>query len=577
MLKLDNFETSISPEIVQRGQSYFKKQAIESLEEEPPGTWLATVEGTDTYAVEVVLSGKKIIQYACDCPYHDGPVCKHVVAVLFALREQLSKPLKKETKKTGKLTFEDLLLKTDIEELRNFIHQYKRENRDFGQKFMLFFADKDPNMDVQGKYETLVRQIIRSNSSRGYMDYRQTYAFSKAIGPVENAAETALKQKNYRDAFTIGKVLCNELLPLIPECDDSAGNISGAISSGIRILDNIADAPTVSPELLEQMLVYFETAMVNKTWFEYGDFGDELLEVVEKAALKTEPVRFLRMLDMLEKIQFGSYGQYHLEQFKKERVWFYERIGLQAEADKLIAANLEIIAFRQAGVEKAIAIKDFTRAKQLVEGGIQIAEGKKHPGTVKQWEEILLKIARAQNDVATERRFTKKFAFDRDLQVEYYKAWKATYSKDEWPAVIEQHIQSVITEENARLQTNSWERLEYVLFQRLAPVYIQEAQWERLLQIVPKEASEDHLAKVQPFLSKHYPAELLAFYLKIIEKKGTRATSRNEYEHIAALMKKVKTDIKASKAAINGLATNMIQTYKHRPAMVEELTKVIKG
>jgi hypothetical protein len=41
-------------------------------------------------------------------------------------------------------------------------------------------------------------------------------------------------------------------------------------------------------------------------------------------------------------------------------------------------------------------------------------------------------------------------------------------------------------------------------------------------------------------------------------------------------MKKVKMDMKGSHSAINGLATNLIQKYPRRPAMIEEMRKVIR-
>jgi uncharacterized Zn finger protein len=50
--------------------------------------WTAEVEGSETYQVEVELEGKTVKQYFCDCPY-DGVTCKHVVAVLFALRKEV--------------------------------------------------------------------------------------------------------------------------------------------------------------------------------------------------------------------------------------------------------------------------------------------------------------------------------------------------------------------------------------------------------------------------------------------------------------------------------------------------------
>ncbi len=574
MFTLDNFESAITAQILQRGKDYFKNKAVESLEENPSGTWAATVEGSEDYEVEVLLSGKNVEDYSCDCPYDGGSVCKHIVAVLYAIREQVPKSEKKSPK-TGKLSFEDLLLKTNLEELRNFIRHHKEGNSDFGEKFMLFFAEKDPKMDIASKYEGMVRQIIRSNSSRGFMDYRQTYSFAKEIRAVQQAAETALSQKNYRDAFSIGKVLAQEAIQLVQACDDSAGNIGGVVSSGIRILGSIAEAPKASSELLGQLLDHLEKTLADKIWFDYGDFGTELLNAAEITALRTEPMRYLHLLDKLLKIHSDRHSDYYQEDFKKRKIQFYIKTGRPEEANQLIESNMEIVAVRRGEVQKAIEKKDFIHAKQLVAGGIQIAEGKKHPGTVIQWEAVLLDIACAEKDVTTERFFTKKFTFDRGVSIKYYQAWKATFSPSEWPEIIGQHIQSVIAEEKARPRKAAWDSLKYSLYMRLAPIFIQEEQWEQLLQVIPEDATETILNQVHPHLLKRYPTEMLAFYLRLLEKSGDNASNRKEYEHIATLMKKVKMDMEGSHSAINGLAANLIQKYPRRPAMIEEMRKVI--
>ncbi|MCB9300102.1 MAG: hypothetical protein H6566_05585 [Lewinellaceae bacterium] len=77
------------------------------------------------------------------------------------------------------MSFEDILLQLDIEELREFIRYQKAQGREFGEQFMLFFSDKDPGMDVEKKYREMVRQLARKHSDRGFMDYRGTFAFSK--------------------------------------------------------------------------------------------------------------------------------------------------------------------------------------------------------------------------------------------------------------------------------------------------------------------------------------------------------------------------------------------------------------
>ncbi|MCO6487068.1 MAG: hypothetical protein J5I98_01560 [Phaeodactylibacter sp.] len=221
--------------------------------------------------------------------------------------------------------------------------------------------------------------------------------------------------------------------------------------------------------------------------------------------------------------------------------------------------------------------KDYLRAKQLIAGGIGIAESKGHPGTVRQWEEVLLRIAQLENDLVTFRFFAKRFAFDRGMNPEFYQKWKNSFSPEEWPEVTEQHIQAGIAAETAKPRKFAWDSLENALFNRLAPIYIAEGQWERLLHLIPPDPNEHILGLVRPYLGRLYPKEVLALYLSVLETMADKAGNRSQYQNLAALMKKVKQDIEGSHAAIDELAASLIQQYPRRPAMREELGRVLKG
>lgn len=572
MLSLDNFESQINATIVQRGRDYFKQQTVESLEEHPRGVWTAVVEGRDDYEVIVNLAGKYIGKTSCDCPYDGGGVCKHIVAVLFALRERSSLPAKKSAK-PAKLSFEDLLLKVNLEEMRDFVRQQKTRDREFGEKFMLFFAEKDPNLDVSAKYEGLVRQIVRKHSSKGFMEYRQTFSFEKEIQQVLDAADTAIERKNFREAFAIGKLLCHEVLQLIQASDDSAGNIGGVLSSAIQIFDNLAAAPTLSPELCDSIFEHLLKMLEDKDWFSYGDFGYELLRATEKIAPRTKPERYLNLLDSLLKIHADKHSDFFQDYFKKLKIQFLESMGRQEEAEKLVAASMDVVEIREGVVQKALQKKEFLKAKQLVREGIELAEAKGHPGTVSNWEKMLLEIAYLENERGAIQHFTKKFAFDRGLNVEFYQKWKATFSPEEWQRVIESHIQSVVETEK-KAPKSHWSNLEESLFLRLSPIFIQEKMWQRLLELIPPSPSEHTLAAVHPHLATLFPQQLLGFYLQVLSELGDRASQRSEYSHLADLMLKVKRDIENSAVAIDNLAAALILKFPRRPAMLDELRRV---
>ena len=82
-----DFEQQLHTLVLEAGSEYFEKGAVVSLEQTRAG-WKAIVKGTRDY--EVVLSGLEGLEaWICDCPYDHGPVCKHVSATLFAVKDKV--------------------------------------------------------------------------------------------------------------------------------------------------------------------------------------------------------------------------------------------------------------------------------------------------------------------------------------------------------------------------------------------------------------------------------------------------------------------------------------------------------
>ena len=73
-----------------------------------------------------------------------------------------------------------------------------------------------------------------------------------------------------------------------------------------------------------------------------------------------------------------------------------------------------------------------------------------------------------------------------------------------------------------------------------------------------------------------YPSELLEMYLPALKLAGDKASSRGEYSDLVSKMKKVLKDIPEGKEKIIAIAQNLKQKYPRRPAMIEELNKILK-
>ncbi len=85
-MTLKNFESEVEPKIVERGRSYYRDDDVKRLEKVGGGEFSAIVFGTEKYTVYIKLNDETIVEHECDCPYDFGDVCKHKVAVFYAIR-----------------------------------------------------------------------------------------------------------------------------------------------------------------------------------------------------------------------------------------------------------------------------------------------------------------------------------------------------------------------------------------------------------------------------------------------------------------------------------------------------------
>lgn len=329
MLTLQNFETQADPTILQRGKQYYSHQAIAWLEETGDNIWQAEVEGSDTYQVALTLANRSEVEdYSCDCPY-DGDICKHIVAVLFAVRAETEKPGSRQQKrKAERNVFENLLQNINLKEYQDFIRQYASKHKDFKTEFELYFAGKDERIDIGKKYRDLIGKLIRKYSDRGFVDYRATFGLSKEVDKILDSGHGLIAKHNFRDAFTLASIVLKEMLEVISQCDDSAGNIGGTLDSTIQLIADIAMADKAAPDLKEQVFTFLKHELGNKDYFEYGDMGYDLFTVFQNLAVQLhKPDELINFIDAQVSKLTGKYDTYRKEYFQKRKIEFLAATG----------------------------------------------------------------------------------------------------------------------------------------------------------------------------------------------------------------------------------------------------------
>ena len=143
-MTLANFESEVERKIVERGLDYFKSGDIRKLEKVGENEFSATVFGSEKYSVYIKLNGDAIVKHECDCPYDYGDVCKHKVAVFYAIRN-------------GNFTDTSDKLKSLLENLhesalRKFVSNLLVKDSQFRREFLREF-DEDFEDDEDDEFD----------------------------------------------------------------------------------------------------------------------------------------------------------------------------------------------------------------------------------------------------------------------------------------------------------------------------------------------------------------------------------------------------------------------------------------
>lgn len=581
-MTLQDFENQIDSVILKRGKEYFNNDSVEFLEEIKKGYWTANVSGTDEYTVEIQLGSKDSIKKCfCDCPYDYGDICKHIVAVLYAISEEkfidiTPKSANKEKETKGrKPSFDVLLSKIELKEYQDFIKHYSQINKTFKYQFELYFSEKNESFDLENKYVDIIKSVIKKHTSRGYIDYPASNKLGKELNQYLDVAKGYLSKNNYRDATVLYQIIIKEVSKVFEYCDDSNGYVVDNVDEAISNLYEMVNAP-VSFDFKEKITDFLKQELKNKSYFDYGNFGYDLTQTYASFCIKTDRKdEFIQYLD--SKIQSAKNDDYDREFFIKTKISFLSDIGSTDEIKNIIQQNLDIPEIRSIEIDRNIKNQDYETAKKLISEGIKTAETKKHSGTVFQFEKKLLAIAVLERDIQLERYFSRKFALGQTLNSFYYEQWKSTYRKEEWIQTIEEVISEVAKKINDTVKNNAFHNynsLNTNLLYRLGPVYIQENYWDRLLELIQKQENLITILTYYPHLIKIYPNELLDIIIPILEKEGDKSDGRSQYKDLANKIKLIIKDYPKDKERILEVARKLKIKYPRRPAMLEELNKL---
>ena len=574
-IPLDQFEQVIDEKILKRGLSYYKKGLVQQLDEVSPNTYEAVVEGTDDYTVRLTVKNKVVTEYVCDCPYDQGPVCKHVAAVIFKLQEDQLQLNSKQTKTqskaisktaTGKKRktiaeqINEMLTKASKEELVALIQEEASSNTAFRNRIMMALEQYNDNIS-KDFYAKQMKAILKSAKGRyGFVDWQSARVMGRSIEQMLNAAYNAYEHDNYQNAMLVSFAAMEVLIPALNEIDDSSGVLTDCITMAYDMLRDMGTE--VGSESIRKEIFDFCFNHLEKHTFRGWDWHvDSMWLAMAVARTKKEYDALLSLVEQEQDHEPKGYSEeFEQRQLQLLKYRILEKTRGDEAANAYLKQKLDNPELRKVAINNAINQKDYDSAIKLAMDGVK-KDMKQYPGLANEWYDWLLTIALAQNDTPKIIEYARYLLIDNfQPQQDYYQILKQHVKPDQWTEFVDQLIHDI------EAKTRGYHT------DLVAKILIKEARWDQLWDLVCGLPFLQSVEYYESYFTKRHPDKLAELYAKRILDYMSHNMGRDHYQTACRYIRKI---IKLGERQVaNDLIDTLRKTYPQRRALLEELNKV---
>jgi hypothetical protein len=558
---LSSFESFIDDTILTRGRSYFRNDHVV-----PPRKtskyWVAEVFGSDEYKVKIWIQGDEVMDTRCTCPYDWGPVCKHVVAVLYAIRDEETIDIIGASPDQKAAPVEKIIAQMTEEELRGALGDLVLEEQAVKSYLISHFSHYlKKESDGIGYYKEMLSALFESAQGRGdFIEYYEADTLGDSVAELIEEFDGNLEEK-----IRFCTLIINSMVDALAHADDSSGSMSYAIESAFEELFEILVIPQKNAGATEERIFRLAMSEMKKEKFSHWGHEDSWQQLALEACPGKKEAK--KLIDQLETIK---------EQRKKEPFSEYtaQRIGLlqhdlleswfgQEQSEAFLKNNLHFPDFREKAIKQAFFEENYTLAEELAKEGKRQANKQNHSGLVHQWTSWLMRIAEAKgdNDVFIQ---LKEEAFLKNGDMSVYKEIRNMLSEADFKEKVESWIALF------RKPPKGYDTGER--FQMLAKIFAAEKRYADLLGVLEENPVLHWLDYYYVFLKDEFPYEMASLYNGLIRDfMSRRANGRKDYQTCCAYLKKIAS--LGEREMAKNTAKMWLQEYPRRKAMKEELLK----
>jgi hypothetical protein len=562
---LEKFEARLPKDIVEKGHAYFTGFLVEDLTQDGD-RWQADVYGSTNYTVDVVIKEGEVVSWFCDCPYDWGPICKHVTAVLFAIRdgepagpgEIAPKSVKKTAKQKAKDAVEEIIAGLNETELREVLLYLAGREEDVKAFLLSKYTDR-LEQTSKADFKQLVQAVIKAHKGGpyGFIDYHSSGRLGaqlyKLLAEVSGEWSTIY--------------LCEEVIEqaasIIQHADDSMGSIGGAISSAFQHLFALFETESSISAKGRKYLLKLSLSQHDKNKFDGFDWGDDFRHLASLAINnKKEAEQFVKVLETyITAKEQEKYGRYSLQRAARRKLEILEKWFAKEEARTYLLNNLHLPDFRKKELENALREGRLADVRRLAEEGITLDTETGLRGLVLEWKKWLVRWAEAAGDDTALIELTEKM-FLSTSDMAYYRRVKEMLSKEEFALRIAAYLKHFSRYDDRFGGFNH----------QSAAILVEEGRHEALMQMILKSPQLNVLDQYRELLAKDYRTEYLQSYEAAVRNKMQHAGNRAAYQDCCRYLNLMIQ--LGGREQVRQIISDWKVEYPRRRAMLEELAGV---
>ena len=570
MRKIIDAADFFEPHIFARGKVISHTDAI-TITHQSADLISAVVEGTDDYDVQIMMQNGDITDMSCSCPYADsGENCKHMAAVLIRCFEYLgdtceedeesinlhTEVLTKDQYSAQSEELEKLIRQESYDDIVAFLVSEMLRDSDIKKNFLARFSPKHITVeDMVSDFNSICRFYL---GQKRFIDYSHAYDFFAELFGYLDRVNSLIENGSLLQAAQViaGITKGFDDLPL----DDSDGGMTDFYMRIVELLNSILsceDKETndfvfnwISQAIADEEAWYL-SEMLQPVW--ESQFNEvELIEKkieqitaqlrlpISQPEKKAEDYHFISNLIVLAELMLQ----------RGDSVGAVESMLAPFRCSCRILVWLANLAESNGNQEKEY---------ELVQQGLALAQKKHHHGMINEFSVKLCRFYQRTDQIEQYKLTLKNLLLSNPHHLEYYHAYKALFSQEEWSIERSTIIGAF---EKQRYQTHT-----------LFEIYKEEKMYNQLLKLIESRGGLNELKEYQKVLVILYPNEVMRLYLANLDTLASQQGSKRHYEQIIFWMKHIRK-LTGGHEVIKEKAKEYANLYKRRPSFIRELSRV---